>query len=181
MSDVKVKSFRITDELAEKIKEITAELGGSSQQAFSTIVNAYEMQASKETLPTGISGRIEELDGHLNSINRIVIDLADAYNSCKQVTKDQYAAELQAKDTKISNLEEQISDLKEQAKLKDAEKEKAVIEVKNQLNKANTEIIKLQKEVVELQKQLIAKAKEPIEENKKKLASKKANKNQTQE
>lgn len=54
MSDI--KSFRITDELA-------------------AMVNAYEMQANEQVLPTNVAGRAEELDGHLNSINRIVIDL----------------------------------------------------------------------------------------------------------
>lgn len=178
MSDV--KSFRITDELADKIREVAATLGGS-QQGLTAMLNAYEMQASKEVLPTGISERVEELDGHLNSINRIFIDLTDAYNNCKQITKDQYVAQLQAKDMTIEELKGQINDLKEQISLKDAEKEKSITEVKNQLNEANTEIIKLQKEVVDLQKQLIKKAGEPAEENKKKPASKKASKNQTQE
>ena len=45
------KAFRITEETAEKFKEIAQSLGANQQQALAKLIEVYEMESGKESLP----------------------------------------------------------------------------------------------------------------------------------
>ena len=58
-NELKPRSFRLDDETANKIKEISASIGSSNQQeTLSKLIEAYEFQTGKERL----AGKKEEIE-----------------------------------------------------------------------------------------------------------------------
>jgi len=172
--EAKVRSFRVTDETANKFKAITEQLGANQQQTLARLIDLYEMQGAKTALPTDIAGRMDEMDTYLSGMSRIVLELADAYSNVKTDTRNLYAAQLNAKDSTIADLQEKVKDLQEalQTAEQDAEQrareaeqaaQQEIADAKAELAVANKDLISLQKQVLDLQAQLLAvKSAEPV-------------------
>lgn len=153
--ELKPKSFRVSDETANKFKEISAAIGGNQQETLARLIDIYEMQASKAAMPSAVANRLEDLNGHLTAITRIYMDMVDGISTCRQTAHAEYAAQLQAKDTIIADLQGQIAECTKQLAALEQARNTAVAEVKTQLADAQGEVIKLQKQVVDLQGQLL--------------------------
>lgn len=121
--ELKPKSFRITDETAEKLKEIAATIGGNQQEVLSKLIETYELQTSKNVLPDK-SAEIEQFERYITAISRMYMaNLEDNQNITKTVQAE-FDALLRSKDTTIQDLQEQLTVAK-QLKEESGERAKA--------------------------------------------------------
>lgn len=105
------RSFRVTDEVMEKIKQIQADFGLTQDAALRHLIETYEFQQAKEQIPS----REKEID----NFQRKAQDLMDAFLFSLQLNEDaeeriraEFGQKLQLQDQAILDYQEKIKDLK---------------------------------------------------------------------
>lgn len=158
--ELKPKSFRITDETAEKLKEIAATIGGNQQEVLAKLIETYELQTSKNVL-SDKSAEIEQFERYITAISRMYMaNLEDNQNITKTVQAE-FDALLRSKDTTIQDLQEQLTVAK-QLKEESGERVKAYADendrLSNNIDKLTREhdakLNSMQAEAMERQKEL---------------------------
>lgn len=139
--ELKPKSFRITEETAEKLKEIAVVIGGNQQDVLAKLIETYELQASKNMLADK-SAEIEQFERYITAISRMYMaNLEDTQNITKTVQAE-FDALLRSKDTTIQELQAQLAVAK-QLKEESAERAKTYAEenvrLTNNIDKLNKE------------------------------------------
>lgn len=107
MAEEKLKptSFRIDEETAEKIRNISASIGGNQQETIAKLIEAYEFQKGKIILKEK-KGDIEKFEGYTTVINRMFMDALEENQNIKEVVKFEFEAQLKSKDSIIQELQE---------------------------------------------------------------------------
>lgn len=67
---LKPKTFRIDKETVEKIRKIAETIGGNQQDAFTKLIDAYELQSSKSVLPDQ-KINIEQFEKHVSVLTHM--------------------------------------------------------------------------------------------------------------
>lgn len=112
-TELKVKSFRISDETSEKFKGIASEIGGNQQEVFSKLIEAYEFQKGKAVL-TDKKSDIEEFEGYINILTRKYMNVLEDNQNIKALVRTEFEAQLKSKDETIQDLQRQLKEAKEQ-------------------------------------------------------------------
>lgn len=135
------RSFRISDDVNDKIKEIAAEIGGNQQQTLSKLIETYELQKGKAILVDKKSD-IETFENYINSITRMYMGSLEDNQNVSALIRTEFEAQLQSKDKTIQDLQNQLSKAEEI-------KQQAVTEaetLKNENGRLNEHIKSLTKE-----------------------------------
>lgn len=114
------KSFRVDDETASKIKDIAAQIGGNQQAAFSALIDAYEFEQGKASIPERAE-EIEVFHSKLHDAEEIYKKILEQYRDQDAVIHSQYDAQLRSKDTTIQQLQESVKKLKSDIEIIKAE------------------------------------------------------------
>ena len=110
--ELKPKSFRIDDDLHEKFKEISANIGGNQQEAFAKLIEAYELQQGKLALKEE-SVNVEQFEKYLKCLLRIYIANVEDKQNLSAIIRTEFESQLKSKDDTIINLQEQLKKAKE--------------------------------------------------------------------
>lgn len=161
MAESKPVSFRVDQATSDALEQLAAGFP-SKQDMLNALMSAYAEQGAKSALPVDIAGHMETLGGYLDGIKAVSLDMAKAFSLAKQTAQDKVAAQMQAKDNTIVDLQGKVTEL--QAELAQAQQhaEKAtqqaqadaqaqITELQAELADANKQIISLQGKVTELQ------------------------------
>lgn len=141
MGELKVKSFRIDDETADKFKEISTAIGGNQQEALAKLIETYEFQSGKAVL-TEKKADIEQFEKYVTILTRMyMISLEDNQNITETV-RVEFDALLKSKDAIIQELQEKIKSHK-----LDAE------ESRQNEDNYKSEVIQLQENITNLKKE----------------------------
>lgn len=141
------KAFRITEETANKFKEIAQELGGNQQQTLAKLIEVYEMENGKEALPE-MREQIDTFDGHLHALSALFLQILETNHSMRSQVRTEYQAQLDSKDRTIIELQERLKEAEEGMK----EWKKKEAEYEAQLTSGADELKRLQKELEQEQK-----------------------------
>ena len=138
----KPATFRFCEEDIIKFKEFAKENNLSHQDAFTSIINTFELDKAKREL----GARAQSIEVFQTTVNKLVkfyINSLEENETTEDRIREELSAEIKKKDDIISNLYEQLQDMKIQndefkehvnnIETKDAELEE-------QLKKANSEI-----------------------------------------
>ena len=126
MADIKATSFRISEDDIAKFKEFADKEGYNQAEAFKSIMQTVEMAKAKNM----IKDRAKEIEVFQDTINNLMSMFLNSLNvnqTSEERIREELSQELQTKDNTISNLYEQLQDIK-------AEKNR-IEEEKKQLNK----------------------------------------------
>lgn len=139
------RSFRVTDEVMEKLRQIQADFNLTQDAALRHLIETYEFQQAKEQIPS----REKEID----NFQRKAQDLMDAFLFSLQLNEDaeeriraEFGQKLQIQDQAILDYQEKIKDLKAQntAMLADAANavtlQKELDEAKESARQVKTEL-----------------------------------------
>lgn len=116
-NELKPRSYRISDETAQKFKEISSDLGGNQQAAFAKLIEAYEFQSSKAIL-TEKQADIEQFERYVNAITRMFMGSLEDNQNTVETVRTEFDALLKSKDATIQDLQEKLNvakQLKEEA------------------------------------------------------------------
>ena len=105
-------AIRTTDELKEKFKTFTDELGVSSGDFFEKLLFSYEVHRKEETMPQ-FSNDFKDIQTHLNAISNRFHNAYDMIVNAEEKAIQKFERELSAKTNTILDLQDQIKSLKE--------------------------------------------------------------------
>lgn len=106
------KAFRITEETANKFKEIAQDLGGNQQQTLAKLIEVYETESGKEALPE-MREQIDTFDGHLHALSAIFLQILETNHTMRAQVRTEYQAQLGSKDRTILELQERLKEAEE--------------------------------------------------------------------
>lgn len=109
---LKPKSFRIDDETAEKIREISNSIGGNQQETLSKLIEAWEFQRGKAVL-TEKKANIEQFERYVNALTRMYMGVLEDNENVFDTVRTEFEAQLKSKDTIIQDLQAQLTSSKQ--------------------------------------------------------------------
>lgn len=140
---LKPKSFRISDETADKFKEISSNIGGNQQETLAKLIEAYEFQSGKAIL-TDRKADIEQFERYVTALTRMYMGSLEDNQNITDTVRTEFDALLKSKDATIQDLQERVKELKQKQE-EATEQAKAAAEMNTHLN---SEIQKLKEESV---------------------------------
>ncbi len=118
MSEFKPKSFRIDNATAEKFKGISEAIGGNQQEAFSKLIEAFELQQGKGMLVEK-KADMEQFEKYARMLTDMyMVSLQDNQNT-KEIVRADFESRLKSKDETILSLQGQLKEA--EGKRKEAE------------------------------------------------------------
>ena len=135
---LKPKSFRISEEVANKFKEIANSIDGNQQDTMQLLINAYYMQEQKGQL-TEHKADIEQFEAYATSMISMFTKALQSNHDMRETVMTEFEALLQSKDDVIQDLQSKLKvaqDLKADA----VEKAKQYVNDNNDLTKELEEI-----------------------------------------
>lgn len=110
--ELKVKSFRIDEETAEKFKEVANEIGGNQQETLAKLIEAYEFQKGKAIL-TERKADIEKFEKYVSCLTTMYMSSLEDNQNITETVQIQFEALLKSKDEVIKYLQGQLKAAKE--------------------------------------------------------------------
>ena len=124
--ETKVKSFRITEDISDRIKTLCSEFDNQSA-AFEALITAYEMQNAKVVL-SNRQTEIEDYDVHLHALQKAFLQSLELNHNAEDRIRTEFARQLDTKDNTISDYQNRVKELEQEIK---AIKNKCSEEVKD--------------------------------------------------
>ena len=110
--ELKPKSFRIDDETAERIKEISNIIGGNQQETIAKLIEAYEFQSGKAVLIEK-KADIEQFEKYITAITRMFMGSLEDNQNITETVRTEFDALLTSKDAVIQDLQEKLTAAKQ--------------------------------------------------------------------
>ena len=104
MAETKPKSYRIDEETAGRIRQITEEIGEGQQAAFARMIEAYSLQKAKVVLVDDREN-LEQFENYASILNRMYMDAVEGKHNMKETVRAEYEILLRSKDETISDLQ----------------------------------------------------------------------------
>ena len=110
--ELKPRSFRIDDETAERIKEISNIIGGNQQETIAKLIEAYEFQSGKAVLIEK-KADIEQFEKYITAITRMFMGSLEDNQNITETVRTEFDALLTSKDAVIQDLQEKLTAAKQ--------------------------------------------------------------------
>ena len=110
--ELRPRSFRIDDETAERIKEISNTIGGNQQETIAKLIEAYEFQSGKAVL-TEKKADIEQFEKYITAITRMYMGSLEDNQNITETVRTEFDALLTSKDAVIQDLQEKLTAAKQ--------------------------------------------------------------------
>ena len=108
------KAFRITEETAEKFRIISQELGANQQQAMAKLIEVYELEKGKETIPE-MRADIDAFEGYVHAALNMYMQALENTQNMRTLVRTEYDTLLKAKDKIIAELQERVEQAEKSA------------------------------------------------------------------
>ena len=99
--DLKVKSFRISEETTDKFKSVCADFDNQNA-ALAALISAYEIQNAKAVLSTRQT-ELEDYDVHLQALQRAFLQSLELNSNAEDRIRNEFACQLDTKDKTIAD------------------------------------------------------------------------------
>lgn len=111
--ELRPRSFRIDDETAERIKEISNTIGGNQQETIAKLIEAYEFQSGKAVLIEK-KADIEQFEKYITAITRMFMGSLEDNQNITETVRTEFDALLTSKDAVIQDLQEKLTAAKQE-------------------------------------------------------------------
>lgn len=163
--ELKVKSFRVTEEVFDKFKKIASDEFGNQGQCLDALISLYEMENSKCTLIER-KLEIESFQDYLNKINQLFLTSLQMSEDAGKRAEEAFLKKMSIKDTTIERLQRREEEfIEKEKKLKEETKT-----YKKELEELKESVITLEKDKSTLS-QLVSRNYDLLEKNKEEIAS----------
>ena len=109
------KAFRLTEETAEKFKEIAQDMGANQQQALARLIEVYETEMGKESFPE-MREDIDTFEGYIHAAANMYLQALESVQNMRALVRTEYDALLKSKDKTIGELQERVESAEKIAK-----------------------------------------------------------------
>ena len=111
--ELRPRSFRIDDDTAERIKEISNTIGGNQQETIAKLIEAYEFQSGKAVLIEK-KADIEQFEKYITAITRMFMGSLEDNQNITETVRTEFDALLTSKDAVIQDLQEKLTAAKQE-------------------------------------------------------------------
>lgn len=109
------RSFRISDETYQQLKELSGEISGKNQdEVFAQLIRVFKMEKGKTLLPDRRK-EIADFQNYTELLTKMFIHSLEDYATLEDKTSLKYEEKLSSKDLTILQLQEQMEDLKKKS------------------------------------------------------------------
>lgn len=108
--ELKVKSFRVTEETFDKFKKIASDEFGNQGQCLDALISLYELENSKSTLIER-KLEIESFQDYLNKINQLFLTSLQMSEDAGKRAEEEFFKKLSIKDVTIERLQRREEEL----------------------------------------------------------------------
>lgn len=133
MEELKTRSFRITDETANKIKELANEIEGNQQEVIAKLIETYEFQKGK-TILNYKKDDIEKFEQYTSILVRMFMSSLEENQTITETVHTEFESQLKSKDFTIANLQKENEKLSQNKSIT-LEEIKIISEENNNLRK----------------------------------------------
>lgn len=177
-AEVKPRSIRIDDETQESFEALTAKYFGSKNECLKSLIQLYELEESKKTLP-GIAADIDNFRMHLSVIEESYLHILQLNADAELRVGEKYSLELSTMTKTISSLQESLEKAnRDLSSFKDLYREQKSLAEKrlDELSKSQTALHDKEKLVKMLESQVseltlsLSTANEQLASNKERLS-----------
>lgn len=107
--ELKIKSFRISEDTTDKFRSICADFDNQNT-ALSALISAYEIQNAKAVLSTRQT-ELEDYDVHLQALQRAFLQSLELNSNAEERIRNEFARQLDTKDKTIADYQTRIDEL----------------------------------------------------------------------
>lgn len=100
-------AFRLTEETLEKFRDIAQDLGTNQEQALAKLIEVYEMEKGKETIPE-MRDNIETFEGYVRAAANMYLQVLEANQSMRALVRTEFESQLKSKDRTIEDLQARV-------------------------------------------------------------------------
>ncbi|MDE6036366.1 MAG: hypothetical protein K2G36_10740 [Ruminococcus sp.] len=145
--DLKTRSFRISEDTADRFKQLCISFGNQNS-ALDALISTYEMQQAK-TMITERQTDIDNFDAHLQALQKSFLHSLEITEDTTERVRAEFQRQLESKDSTICDLQERIRQV-------EAEMNASKEQVRTATNEADTRIEQATKEIDDLKKEVIS-------------------------
>lgn len=107
----KPKTFRISPETYETLKDIAAKIEGNQDDVMKALIAAFEYKQAKDISPD-IANNIDEFERHMNVLRTMFLSTNEMYATARQAIAAEYSAALTSKEQIILDLQAKMDGFK---------------------------------------------------------------------
>ncbi len=138
--ELKPRSFRVTEDTAERFKQLCTSFGNQNS-ALDALINAYEVQQAKAVLSDRQTD-INDYDTHLQALQSAFLRSLELNENAEKRIRQEFQRQLESKDLTITDLQERIRTAEQDKQtaleqVKEIEVERDKIQTENSLHIAN--------------------------------------------
>jgi chromosome segregation ATPase len=136
--DLKVRSFRISEEVSEKLKHISENFDNQNA-ALESLISAYEIQSAKAIL-TDRQTDISDYDAHLQAIQNAFLHSLEINENAEKRIRSEFQSLLSSKDETIIMLQEQLEAAKASCEQAERTVQEVTVRAEQEAQAANEQI-----------------------------------------
>lgn len=110
------KAFRITESTADKFKEIAQEIGGNQQQTLARLIEVYEAELGRESMPE-MRESIDTFEGYVRAATNMYMQALESNQNMRALVRTEYEGQLKSKDMIIEDLQAKVTEAQQTAKI----------------------------------------------------------------
>ncbi len=138
--ELKPRSFRVTEDTAERFKQLCTSFGNQNS-ALDALINAYEVQQAKAVLSDRQTD-INDYDTHLQALQSAFLRSLELNENAEKRIRQEFQRQLESKDLTITDLQERIRTAEQDKQtaleqVKEIEVERDKIQTESSLHIAN--------------------------------------------
>ena len=114
-NEIKPKYFRVDDETASKIEQLSTEVFNSKNECLKALVQLYELEQSEKTMP-GFAADIDNFRAHLSIIEESYLHLLQLNADGELRIREEYSLELSTMTKNMAALQESLEAAKNELK-----------------------------------------------------------------
>ena len=150
--EMKTRSFRISEEVSEKLKAICGEFPNQSA-ALESLISAYEVQNATAVL-TGRQTDISDYNSHMQALQTAFLHSLEVNENAESRIRQEFQRQLESKDQTIQDLQERIKQAESDAETATNQSTIATAEANARVEQAIKENDSLQEKITFFDKQV---------------------------
>lgn len=110
--ELKPRSFRLSDEVFNRVKDLSKEICGNQEEVLVQLIQAFELEQGKSLLPDR-KKEITDFQNYTELLTKMFMHSLEDYATLEQKILLQYEDKLCSKDETISDLQRKVTELKQ--------------------------------------------------------------------
>lgn len=106
---IKPRSLRLSDEVMDKLKEITADLGGNQQRAMEKLMEVYDKEQMRVS-NSGLQENMDTFESYMSVLSGMYLTALQTNQDMRALVREEFKGKLESKDRIIEDLQKKLAE-----------------------------------------------------------------------